>query len=275
MAYGWFDNGCHHAHVGLFAVGNQFVAGTEVRELAVVRSGGSRGCHHAVEVLANPTLCCSRVEITRYDYSHALRDIVLPVILAERFVGGVANDVFLADGHELCHACAFGHLTNHAEHGAVAFRIAALELADDDAALVVNGLVLQRGSVCKISHDGEGKIHRLILQVGQIEHVNRALQGGVGVGIAAKAEPQLLHGGDELAALEVAAAVEDHVLQEVGDTTGFRLLIQRTCCNIQAHTGATRWLFGGAYDVAEAVLQLAANQLRVLNKLQFICCRGL
>ena len=197
------------------------------------------------------------------------------VVVAEHLVGGAHDDFLGADGQVICQLHAGAAVAQHGDAGAVAGGIAGIELAAHDAALVVDGVIGEGGTVCKVAQHGEGEIHGVVLQVGQVEHVDGVQQAGVGVHIAAEAEATLLHGGDELVALVVAGAVEYQVLQQVGDAFFMLLLIQRAHIHIQADAGAALGLCRGADDVLEAIGQLATRNLRVLSQLSELGGGGL
>ena len=131
---------------------------------------------------------------------------------------------------------------------------------------MVNRLVLQRGAVRKVAQDGEGEVEGGLVELGQVELVDRAQQAGVGVGIAAEAQPQPLHGGDELAALEVAAAVKDHVLEEVRDALVALVLVERARVDKEPQAAAPGGFGGVADDVAQPVGQAPAEQLGILSE---------
>ena len=155
------------------------------------------------------------VEVSGQNDGHALGDVVVVVVGADGFAGAVSDDFFQADGHVVRYPCAAEKLADKGEAGTVGLGISAFEFADDDAPFFLDGFVGEGGTIRKVTHDAEGKVPGFVVQVGQVHHVDGLQESGVGVGVAAKAEAQLLHGRDEFAAFEGAAAVKDHVLAEV------------------------------------------------------------
>ena len=73
----------------------------------------------------------------------------------------------------------------------------------------------------KVAHDVKAELERVGFVVGQVEHVDGFVKGGVGVGVGTEGDAEALHLGDELAGIgEVACEpFEHHVLQEVGDSS--------------------------------------------------------
>ena len=226
-------------------------------------------------MLFHPAPGCGRVKITRHNHGHVACHIVGLVVIPENLIRGSHDDLFCADGQVIGQSGAGGCLAEHGNAGAVAGGVAGIELALHNASLVVNGAVLQGGAIGKIAHDGEGKIHRFLIQIRQVQHVDRVQQACVGVCIAAKPQPHLLHGGNELTAFETAGAIEYQMFQQVGNSFFVLLFIQRTHVHEQADTGAPLGLCRGADDVAHAVGQFSFYQLRVflqLCKSYAFCC---
>lgn len=102
---------------------------------------------------------------------------------------------------------------------------------------------------------GEG----LGLGVGQVEHVDGAVEAGVGVGIAAEVHAQALEKLDEGAGRVVGAAIEGHVLQEVGEAALALGLVECTGGDDEAEGGAASRLGVGAEGVAQAVGEFAGD----------------
>ena len=96
---------------------------------------------------------------------------------------------------------------------------------------------------------GEG----LGLGVGQIQHVNGAVEGCVGVGIAAEVHAHALEKLDEGAGRVVGAAVERHVFEEVGEAALGVGLVERAGGDDETEGGARARFGVGADGVANAV----------------------
>jgi hypothetical protein len=87
---------------------------------------------------------------------------------------------------------------------------------EDDAALPFDLCVRDRGPRGEVAHGQQTLVQEPRLVGGDVEHVDRLVERGVGVGVGAEAGSNRFQVGHQLAGLEVRAAVEVHVLDEMG-----------------------------------------------------------
>ena len=89
----------------------------------------------------------------------------------------------------------------------------------DDAALLLNLLGLQQQTVGPVVEDEQTGVDDALARGGHVRDViDRLVDGGVGVQVAAELHADGLAPLHDVVALEVLGAVEAHVLQEVGQT---------------------------------------------------------
>ena len=160
------DNAEADAHMRLFRVAENHFVCAHICRGADGRSGGrSAGVCHAAEMLFHLFQHVLRLEIAGYHHCHPARQVVVAVELPHLFAGNVADDFLQADGHELRHARPVAQETQRGDEGAVALGVTGFQLADDNATLVVDGFIRQRGAVGKVSHDGERRVNGLLIQL--------------------------------------------------------------------------------------------------------------
>ncbi len=62
----------------------------------------------------------------------------------------------------------------------------------------------------------QGRIDRLVLGVGQFQHIGRLLEAGEGVGVGAEGQAEAFENAQHLVLGDVLGPVEGHMLHEVG-----------------------------------------------------------
>ena len=159
--------GEHQARVRHLRVRDDEFARAVVVHRADGRGLGSGAVFHVAEVLLDPLPPLRGVHVSREDHGDVTRYVVGAVVLLHGFDGNVADDLFRADGHALRQAGALRHLAQVRQGSAVGRGVPLFHLADDDAALVLQGLGCQGGSVCKVAQDGHGTADGLRVHGGQ------------------------------------------------------------------------------------------------------------
>ena len=152
--------------VGVLRVGNDTLGRADVGELAdvpVIRRNLRR---HVAVVLLDPPESLLRGHIAGHNNGDAVGCVVGAVILLHLLRGDGGDNIFGTDGHEMGHTGTLRHLIQGTQGGAIGLRVTLLELADDNTTLVFDGRGLQRGTIGKVAHGREGKIHRLLIQLG-------------------------------------------------------------------------------------------------------------
>ena len=152
--------------VGVLRVGNDALGRPEVGELADVPVIRRHLRRHVAVVLLDPPESLLRGHVAGHDNGDTIGCVVGAVILLHLLRGDGRDNILGTDGHEMGHTGTLRHLIQGTQGGAVGLRVALLELADNNAALVLDGRGLQRGTVGKVAHGREGKIHRLLIQLG-------------------------------------------------------------------------------------------------------------
>ncbi len=91
----------------------------------------------------------------------------------------------------------------------------------------------------------------------EFEEIDRAIEAGVGVRIAAKAHAHALEELDQRTGRVTLAAIEGHVLEEMGQPALVVALVERTSENEEAEGDAAFWFAIWQDDVTQAVRELA------------------
>jgi hypothetical protein len=133
----------------------------------------------------------------------------------------------------------------------------------DHALLGLDLRRLEPEAVDHVAHPGERLLEARRLVVGQVELVDRLEEGRVGVGVGAEADPLLLEERDELARLEVARAVERHVLEEVGEPQLVAVLVQAADVHVEAQQELLGRVLVLHPDEAQSVLERPELHARV------------
>ncbi len=186
--------------------------------------GTGRGRRDFAQLVLDPALGLDRIHVTDHRHRHAVRPI--PFARERAQPGGVRalDDVGIADGQALGVTRA---VHEDGELQALQARVRALAQApflQHDPALLVDLVLAQRPAAREVGEDGETLLHEAAAVAGHLEDVHRLVEAGVRIGVRAEARADGLQEPDELAGGEVLAAVEGHVLEEVGEAALVLLL---------------------------------------------------
>ena len=107
-------------------------------------------------------------------------------------------------------------------------------LADDDAALGIDGVRRHQGRRHHLAQDVQAGVDGLVLGVRQLQHIGGLVEAGEGVGVGAEGQTQPFKNAHHLVLGHVLGAVEGHMLHEVGQTLLVVALHQRTGVDAQA-----------------------------------------
>ena len=132
----------------------------------------------------------------------------------------------------------------------------AAPLLDDDAAFLVHFLLRERQSAGKVGERGQAFRHDVRLVARQVEHVDGFVEAGVRVHVRAEPRADRFEVRHQLARLEVRAAVERHVLDQVREPKLIVGLEQRSRLHREPHRHALRGPRIRPDEVGEAVGQL-------------------
>ena len=185
--------------------------------LALGSIGSCRGDvgKHVLDFLLNLV----RVHITHDNQALQVRTIPAAVVGTQILVGEVHNDVHGTDGHAVGIAASREQVLEgsllHTHHG----RTAHTPLLIDNAALLVNLLVLQQQIMTPVMQNqqarvnGTGRLHIYIIYI-----IYCLVKGGVGVQVLAELHANALQILFQGIAGEVRGTVEAHVFQKVCQT---------------------------------------------------------
>lgn len=203
------------------------------------------------------------VETTDDDEGHAFGGVEAVVVVEEKLLGGVADDAFEADGEavgdERIGKNRLKLFLEEAELDGIAHPF----FGQDHAAFFVDFLWCHEGAVGEVAHDGVAELEDVGGLVGEVEHVHRLVERSECVHVGAEADAEALHDGDELAGFVVFGAVEDHVLDEVGETALVFIFHQRASVDVETHGYGVFWGVVGVNDVAESVGEFADDGFAV------------
>ena len=135
--------------------------------------------------------------------------------------------------------------------------VAVAFLRDDDTALFVDFLDAEKQAAGVVGENAQALVERGLIGLGQFEHVDGAVERGEGVGVVAEAHAETLENLDERAGWEFRAAVERHVLEEMGDTALGLGFVEGTGVDLEAERGAVLRLGVFEQSVAKTVGQSA------------------
>ena len=203
------------------------------------------------------------VEVAHGDEGGARGAIVSVVEVDEALARCGADDVEVADRQAFRQTLAGRQQAELGLQHAQLRRVAGAFLADDDAALGIDGVRRHQGRRHHLTQDVQAGIDRLVLGVGQLQHIGGLVKAGEGVGVSAEGQTQALKDAQHLVFRHVLGAVEGHVLHEVGQTLLVVALHQRAGVDAQAERGLTRRRRIVQQGVAHAVGQQAVTDGRV------------
>ena len=141
------------------------------------------------------------------------------------------------------------------DEGAIGNGIAHSFFGKNDAAFALDFFFRQEQPARVIAEHAETFRERGRIGVGQFEKINGAIETGVGVGVAAKAHSHALEKFHQRPGRVMRAAVEGHVLEEVGEAALILLFFERTAAHEQTEGGASFRFVIGQHNIAEAVWQ--------------------
>ena len=179
---------------------------------------GGRARRQRLEHRPDSLLDLLRIDIADHDDGHAIGAVPCVVERAQPRGGRVAEDVGLADRQPL------GVPRSIEEHGELLVADtrpgaqAAAPLLDDHAPFLVDFGGVERQPAGEIGHRRQPFRHDFGLVARQLEHVDGLVEAGVGVDVRSEPGADRLERRDQLAGLEVRAAIERHVLDEVRET---------------------------------------------------------
>ena len=141
-------------------------------------------------------------------------------------------------------------------HEAHLHRVAGVFLGKNDAPFGVDFFAFEESAVGEVTHHGEGEVEGGFREVGKVEHVDGLVERSVGVGVGPEGDAETLHLRDELLGVgKVAGAIEDHVLEEVGDAALVVGFHEGTGVDVEAEGDALGGLGIGDDHVAETIFQ--------------------
>lgn len=203
------------------------------------------------------------IDIAGDDEGHATRDVVFRVEVDEAFAWCLADDLLGADG-EAAGDEGIGEQGGELFlHDPVGDGIPAGLFREDDIAFFLDFLRFEQGAIGEVAHDGEAEGEHFLAEVGEIQHVDRFIEGCVGIGVGAEGDAEALHAGDEFVRGEVFRTIEDHVFEEVGESALVLGFHEGAGGDVEADADPGGGLGVGLDDVAESVGELAEGDFRV------------
>ena len=201
---------------GLLIVGH--LLGHHLRSLGAHFDAAEEFLHFGLNVVY--------VNVAHDDDGLVVRAIPLLVVLHQLLALEVVDDAHQTDGHALAILRARVHLGqctgNHALRGAFAQAV----LVVHHVALLHNLLLLQRQAVAPVLQNQHARVEGRLASRGNIaDAVNRLVNAGVGIEVAAKLHAQRTGELNQVVALEVLRTIEGHVLQEVSQAALALLLL--------------------------------------------------
>ena len=196
------------------------------------------------------------LDVTGDDEGHFTRNIVALVKVDEALADGVFDDFFDADGEAMGDERVRYEELELLFHEAGLHGVAGVFLGKNDAAFGIDFFGLEESSVGEVAHHGEGEIEGGFGEVGEVEHVDGLVERGVGVGVGPEGDAEALHLRDQLFGVgEVARAIENHVLQEVGHAALVVGFHEGAGVDVETERNALGRFGVGNDDVAEAVFE--------------------
>ena len=134
---------------------------------------------------------------------------------------------------------------------------------DDDAALLVDLVGIERQAAGEVGQRGEPARHDLGVVGRQLEHVDGLVEARIGVDVRPEPRARRLEVRHELARLEVRAAVERHVLDQVREPLLIVRFVQRSGLDREPQRDALFRTGVAADEIREPVRQRAAADGRI------------
>ena len=203
------------------------------------------------------------VEVADGDHRRAGRTVVRLIEFDEALARGGADDLQIADRKALRNPLAGGEQGQLGLYGAEPGRVAKPFLADDDAALGVDGLGRHQRLRDLFAHNPQAGLDSLIVGPGKLQHIDGLVESGGSVGVGPEGQTQPLQNAQKVVLRDVGRPVEGHVFHEVGQAELVFILHQGAGVDAQAQRGLAR-RGGVAHDgVAHSVGHLAEAHVRV------------
>ena len=153
-----------------------------------------------------------RIHIADNHKSHSRRNIVAAVKIDKTFARSGLDHLLDADWKALRNERIWQNLGKLLFHEAGAHRIAAYLFRENHTALLVDLLAREQSTVAEIPHHGEGKFHRLIRQIGQVQHIHGFIKGSERIDVGPEGNSQPLHLRDQLIRTVILRTIKNHVL---------------------------------------------------------------
>ena len=191
------------------------------------------------------------VDVADGDDRHVVRPVPRVVEGAKALRRRVADDVGLADRQPLRVLRPIKEDRELLVADARARAEAEPPLLDDDRPLLVDLFLAERQPAGIVGERREPLCDHFGVVRGQIEHVHGFVEARVGVDVRSESRADALEVREHLARLEVRAAVERHVLDQMGETLLIVGLVQRA----GFHREAKRHALGRTAVLADEVLE--------------------
>ena len=218
----------------------------------------------ARKLLPNAGLELRCVEVAHSDHRHQIGPVPLFVKAAHGLGGRIPDHIDLADGQ------AGGIAGIAQEEGQNGFVDAPIGVLLPQPLLFQHNTPLQLhlfrldGCVGRpIDQHGKGRVHGCRVVHGEAQHIDCLVEGGVGVDVRAEGHPHTLKEIDEGLFGEIFCAVEEHMLQEVGQPLLVFVLLQRTGVDSQPKLGPVGRFCIGPHVIGQPVVQLARADGRI------------
>ena len=197
------------------------------------------------------------LDVAGDDHEHPLGAIPGVVELRELLARGVPDDVLQADWQPLREARVGHEEFQLGEEGAQADRVAGAFLTQDYAALLGDFRRVEGQAAGNVGEERQALAQGRGLRVGQLELIDGTVEIGRGVRVAAKIHAEALEELNHAGRREMPAAVEGHVLEEVGEPALVLALLERADLHGETEAHAALGLLVVDEGVAQAVVEPA------------------
>ena len=178
------------------------------------------------------------IEIADRDERHTIRTIPRIVVVQKVGLLRVLEHLLGADGNPINQTCIGEEEIQFGQGRPLFDGIGTALLAQNDSALAIDFFGQERQIIGVVEEYLQSLVEVLGFGIRQIDHVDGAVKGGEGIGVAPEIHPHALKELDEGAGLVVFAAVEGHVLKKVGQAALFFSFLQRSRFDQQAEGDA-------------------------------------
>jgi hypothetical protein len=210
------------------------------------------------ELVLDPALGLDGIDVADHRDRHPVRPVPFTRERAQPRRIRALDDVGIPDGEPLRVARA---VHEDGELQALQARVRALAqppLLQHDPALLVDLVLAQRPAAREVGEDGQALLHETAAIGGHLEHVHGLVEARVRVRVGTEARADGFQEPHELARCEVLAAVEGHVLEQVGEAALVVLLEDGSGVDGQSEGRAVLGAPVAADVVGHAVGQAAA-----------------